>query len=125
MKQEIEVIFLLLVSNTISISCCTVHPPFNLFSECTGRHFGTDCQQECHCADNMQCDKVTGTCPNKKCAPGWKGLPTCETGRYILHTIKKTYISDPHISPHVLKAAYKKIKKHAFPAIPIYFRNLK
>ncbi|XP_061180745.1 uncharacterized protein LOC133189382 isoform X1 [Saccostrea echinata] len=46
-------------------------PPY--CKKCKRRRFGKDCNSTCgHCANNIPCDDVTGSCPDGNCSPGWK-----------------------------------------------------
>ncbi|XP_053400473.1 multiple epidermal growth factor-like domains protein 10 [Mercenaria mercenaria] len=42
--------------------------------ECQIGHFGDECSQSCHCADDRPCDAVTGHCQSPICKTGWIGL---------------------------------------------------
>ncbi|XP_062618946.1 multiple epidermal growth factor-like domains protein 6 isoform X5 [Saccostrea cucullata] len=52
-----------------------IHDGYNLpyCKECKSGRYGKDCNSSCgHCANNAKCNNITGSCPNKECAPGWK-----------------------------------------------------
>ncbi|GFO23041.1 multiple epidermal growth factor-like domains protein 6 [Plakobranchus ocellatus] len=38
--------------------------------------FGNNCEFQCHCANNTECDRITGDCSNG-CEPQWFG-PACQ-----------------------------------------------
>lgn len=39
---------------------------------CMPLWFGIDCDMQCHCANNAECDVLTGVCP-LGCENGWRG----------------------------------------------------
>ncbi|GFO50189.1 scavenger receptor class f member 2 [Plakobranchus ocellatus] len=43
--------------------------------------FGNNCEFQCHCANNTECDQITGACSNG-CDPQWFG-PACQYGKTI------------------------------------------
>ncbi|XP_062590377.1 multiple epidermal growth factor-like domains protein 10 [Saccostrea cucullata] len=57
--------------------------------ECRNWTYGHGCKSTCgHCANNTVCDHINGSCPNGKCAPGWKNTQDwkcdkeCRIGTY-------------------------------------------
>ena len=50
-----------------------------LISVCSHGSFGENCSHLCHCYNNVKCDPFNGTCPNNRCASGWKG-DSCSQG---------------------------------------------
>lgn len=56
------------------------------FAACDVGHFGEQCVEMCHCAENVTCNAVSGDCPSG-CADGWTG-PSCSDG--IFTSLAKT-----------------------------------
>ncbi|XP_061180750.1 multiple epidermal growth factor-like domains protein 10 [Saccostrea echinata] len=57
--------------------------------KCKNGRYGHDCDFVCgHCASNAVCDHVTGSCPDRNCAPGWENTEdwkcdkACKEGMY-------------------------------------------
>ncbi|XP_072180078.1 receptor-type tyrosine-protein phosphatase mu-like [Diadema setosum] len=36
---------------------------------CDDGYYGTNCTYKCHCLNDVSCDKITGECSNRQCAP--------------------------------------------------------
>lgn len=52
---------------------------------CKEGHYGINCRLVCgHCAGNVNCDVVNGSCPFGYCEAGWKQTPDrkCDQGMY-------------------------------------------
>lgn len=61
-------------SSTFSESAIlgTTQPVYMYLSGCLSLWFGIDCDMQCHCANNDECDVLTGVCP-LGCENGWSG----------------------------------------------------
>ncbi|XP_071501791.1 laminin subunit alpha-2-like [Diadema antillarum] len=38
-------------------------------NDCDVGYYGPNCTDKCHCLNDAPCDKITGECPNRECAP--------------------------------------------------------
>ena len=61
----------------LAFLCCDSETKQFFPADCDFGEFGFDCRGTCHCAGNMTCDSVNGTCP-EGCEQGYDG-PTCST----------------------------------------------
>ena len=52
-----------------------------LYLECNNGTFGDGCLFRCYCQSGF-CDKISGTCPDKLCQPGWIGN-SCSEGIWL------------------------------------------
>jgi len=53
---------------------------------CDGGTFGIQCALECHCENDVNCNRFSGVCPRGQCAHGWLGT-SCQTGQSINQSI--------------------------------------
>ena len=57
---------------------------FLFFSDtCPAGAFGDHCEINCHCSDQLPCNRKTGVCKTPVCEPGWRG-PACHIGKISL-----------------------------------------
>ena len=50
---------------------------------CLPGTFGLDCKSICHCANEVECNHVNGSCADDVCEPGWRGN-NCSIGNSVL-----------------------------------------
>ncbi|XP_012939263.1 receptor-type tyrosine-protein phosphatase F [Aplysia californica] len=50
-----------------------------LCQACPDGKFGVDCALQCHCLNNVLCNKTNGHCSGWKCERGYTGIPECQT----------------------------------------------
>ena len=54
------------------------------FVGCDAGTWGFDCENKCHCKNDIPCDFGTGFCSNGQCAKGWSGT-NCFQGWLFLY----------------------------------------
>ena len=63
-------------SPSVIINICSV-----LFPDCDSGWYGAGCIENCHCAEDVPCDPVSGICPTG-CSQGYDG-PTCSVATAV------------------------------------------
>ncbi|CDW55810.1 NIDO and EGF 3 and EGF CA domain containing prote in, partial [Trichuris trichiura] len=48
------------------------------FSKCEKNEFSYDCAKRCYCAQDEECNHITGRCPSERCKSGWTNAPSCD-----------------------------------------------
>uniref|UniRef100_A0A0N5ASL2 Nidogen n=1 Tax=Syphacia muris TaxID=451379 RepID=A0A0N5ASL2_9BILA len=62
----------------------TINPPL-CQRACNAGTWGFDCENKCHCKNDIPCDFGTGFCSNGQCSEGWSGT-NCFEGVMVLLT---------------------------------------
>ncbi|KAJ8039881.1 Tyrosine-protein kinase receptor Tie-1 [Holothuria leucospilota] len=59
--------------NPFGCVCPAGYSGLDCTEECEDGTFGANCNQTCHCRENVTCAKDTGVCEDSQCGDGWKG----------------------------------------------------
>ncbi|XP_038066629.1 receptor-type tyrosine-protein phosphatase delta-like [Patiria miniata] len=55
-------------------SCAAGYQGIDCIERCADGFYGADCAQTCHCMDGIACNRTTGECRDRNCAPGFTGI---------------------------------------------------